>query len=52
LKNIIPKAGTINPRKPTKVNDMPPILKNPFFFINENAMPCISLPKVKIIPHA
>ena len=39
-------------KKPIKVNVMPPILKYPFFFINENAMPCISLPKVKIIPHA
>ena len=49
---MVHKAGKINPRKPIKVNDMPPILKYPFFFINENAVPCITLPKVKIIPQA
>ena len=37
-------------KKPVKVSAMPPILKKTFFFIKEKAMPCISLPKVKIIP--
>ena len=33
-----------------KVNDIPPILKKTFFLIKEKAIPCISLPRVKIIP--
>ncbi len=33
-----------------KVSVMPPILKKTFFFIKEKAMPCMNLPKVKIIP--
>jgi hypothetical protein len=46
----ISKAGIIKIKKPMKVNDMPPILKKIFFFVKEKAMPCISLPRVKIIP--
>ena len=46
----ISKAGIIRIKKPTKVNDIPPILKKTFFLIKEKAMPCISLPREKIIP--
>ena len=46
----ISKAGIIRIKKPMKVNDIPPILKKTFFFIKEKAIPCISLPRVKIIP--
>tara|TARA_B100001559_G_scaffold75469_1_gene62334 strand:- start:186 stop:584 length:399 start_codon:yes stop_codon:yes gene_type:complete len=46
----ISAAGIIKIKKPMKVNDIPPILKNTFFFIKEKAMPCMSLPRVKIIP--
>ena len=37
-------------RKPVKVSAIPPILKKIFFFIKEKAMPCMNLPKLKIIP--
>ena len=37
-------------KKPVKVSAMPPILKKTFFFIKEKAMPCMNLPKLKIIP--
>jgi len=46
----IDKAGIIRIKKPMKVKDIPPILKKTFFFIKEKAMPCMSLPRVKIIP--
>jgi len=46
----ISKAGISRIKKPMKVNDIPPILKKTFFLIKEKAMPCISLPRVKIIP--
>tara|TARA_A100001035_G_scaffold166668_1_gene132042 strand:- start:99 stop:497 length:399 start_codon:yes stop_codon:yes gene_type:complete len=46
----ISKAGIIRIKKPIKVNDIPPILKKTFFLIKEKTMPCMSLPKVKIIP--
>ena len=37
-------------KKPIKVSAIPPILKKTFFFIKEKAMPCMNLPRVKIIP--
>ena len=37
-------------KKPIKVSAIPPILKKTFFFIKEKAMPCMNLPKLKIIP--
>jgi len=37
-------------KKPMKVSAIPPILKKIFFFIKEKAMPCMNLPKLKIIP--
>ena len=37
-------------KKPMKVSAIPPILKKTFFFIKEKAMPCMNLPKLKIIP--
>ena len=37
-------------KKPMKVSTIPPILKKTFFFIKEKAMPCMNLPKLKIIP--
>lgn len=37
-------------KKPVKVSTIPPILKKTFFFIKEKAMPCMNLPKLKIIP--
>ena len=37
-------------KKPMKVSTIPPILKKIFFFIKEKAMPCMNLPKLKIIP--
>ena len=46
----ISKAGISRIKKPMKVNDIPPILKKTFFLIKEKAIPCISLPRVKIIP--
>ena len=37
-------------KKPMKVSAIPPILKKTFFFMKEKAMPCMNLPKLKIIP--
>ena len=42
--------NTINNIKPKKVRDIPPILIIGLCVINENTIPCISLPIVKIVP--